>query len=84
MDIAAELQDPRFLKMLSGFKKGDVNPVEESSDESEGEEEADALPPAKKRSKERPILLKDIPRDQVKLTYAAPLDFIIEFVQVRK
>ena len=62
LEIANELQDPNFLRMLSGFKKGEAIPVDsEQSDD----EEAENPSPAKRARKEKPILLKDVARDLV-------------------
>ena len=62
LEIANELQDPNFLRMLSGFKKGEAVPVDsEQSDD----EEAENPSPAKRARKEKPILLKDVARDLV-------------------
>ena len=65
MDVAAELQDPGFLRMLSGFKKGTVVEPALSESDTDEAEDPDVLAPAKRRRKEKPILLKDIPRDAV-------------------
>lgn len=82
MDVAAELQDPGFLRMLSGFKKGTVVEPATSESDTDEAEDPDVLAAAKRRRKEKPILLKDIPRDavstkQVCRCFSAPLSALM-------